>query len=129
MKPTAMALCGFRFSGQSSTIFCGASALGGGGDAEDAGLDAARAETAPVRLGKAQDERVFGGIVRLEGLAKAAEDFFVFVLVFLGEDDESGGGESVLADCSGGCVVCRLRFWVRLWRRCGDWPRVVVLMP
>ena len=49
-----------------------------------------------MRLGQAQDERVFGGIVRLEGLAKAAEDFFVFVLVFLGKDDESGGGEAVL---------------------------------
>ena len=49
-----------------------------------------------MRLGQAQDERVFGRIVRLEGLAKAAEDRFVFVLVFLGQDDESGGSESVL---------------------------------
>ena len=71
-------------------------ALSGGGDVEDAGLDATRAEAAPVRLSQAQDERVFGGIVRLEGLAKAAEDFFVLVLVFLGEDDESGGSEAVL---------------------------------
>ena len=30
-----------------------ASALGGGGDVEDAGLDATRAEAAPVRLGQA----------------------------------------------------------------------------
>ena len=39
-------------------------------------------------LGEAHDERVFGRIVRLEGLAEAAEDFLVFMLVFLGEDYE-----------------------------------------
>ena len=49
-----------------------------------------------MRLGEAQDERVFGRVVRLEGLAEAAEDFFVFMLVFLGEDYERGRGEAVL---------------------------------
>jgi hypothetical protein len=34
--------------------------------------------------------------LRLEGLVKAAEDRFVLVLVFLGEDYESGGSESML---------------------------------
>ena len=42
-------------------------------------------------LSETQHERVFGGVVRVEGLAEAAEDFFVFVLVFFGEDDEGGG--------------------------------------
>ena len=70
--------------------------LVGGGDVEDAGLDATRPEATPVGLGQAQDERVFGGVVRLEGVAKAAEDFFVFMLVFLGEDYERCGGEAVL---------------------------------
>ena len=76
--------------------FAGASALSGGGDVEDAGLDATRTEAAPVRMGQAQDERVFGGIVRLEGLAKAVEDCFIFMLVFLGKDYERGGSEAVL---------------------------------
>ncbi|HYI96111.1 MAG TPA: hypothetical protein VEX68_21385 [Bryobacteraceae bacterium] len=75
--------------------FSGASALGGGGDVEDAGLDATRTEAAPVRVGQAQDERVFGRIVRMEGLAKAAEDCFVFVLGFLGKDYERGRSEAV----------------------------------
>ncbi len=47
-------------------------------------------------LGEAQDERVFGRVVRLEGLAEAAEDFLVFMLVFLGEDYERCRGEAVL---------------------------------
>jgi hypothetical protein len=34
--------------------------------------------------------------VRREGFAKAAEDFFVFMLVFFGEDYERCGGEAVL---------------------------------
>jgi hypothetical protein len=47
-------------------------ALRGGADVEDAGFDATRAEAAPMRLGEAQDERVFDGIARLKGVAKAA---------------------------------------------------------
>ena len=61
-------------------------ALVGGSDLEDAGFDAAGSEAAPVRLGQAEYERVFGRVVGLEGFAKAAEDFVVLVLVFLGED-------------------------------------------
>jgi hypothetical protein len=34
--------------------------------------------------------------VRLEGLAKTSEDFFVFTFVFLGEDYERCRGEAVL---------------------------------
>jgi hypothetical protein len=34
--------------------------------------------------------------VRLIGLAEAAEDGFVFVVVFLGQDHEGGGAESML---------------------------------
>jgi hypothetical protein len=49
-----------------------------------------------MRLSQAQDERVLGHIMRLEGLAKAAEDFFVLVLMLLGKDYERGGGEAVL---------------------------------
>ena len=48
-----------------------------------------------MRLGEAYDERFFGGIVRLERLAEAEKDGFVFVLVFLGEDYERGGTESM----------------------------------
>ncbi|HYI96736.1 MAG TPA: hypothetical protein VEX68_24560 [Bryobacteraceae bacterium] len=62
----------------------GVGALGGSGDVEDAGLNATRTETAPVRLGKTQDERVFGCAVRLKGFAKAAQDLFVFMLMFFG---------------------------------------------
>jgi hypothetical protein len=49
-----------------------------------------------MSLSEAQDERVFGGVVRLKGFAETAENFFVFVLVFLGEYDESRSAESVL---------------------------------
>ena len=41
-------------------------------------------------VSQAQYKRVFSGVLRAEGYAKAAEDFFVFVPVLLGEDDESG---------------------------------------
>ena len=73
-----------------------ATALDAGGDVENPGFDTARAETAPVCLSQAQNERFFAGVMRLEGLAEAAEDFFVLVLVFLGEDDECGRSEAVL---------------------------------
>ena len=63
-------------------------ALRGGADVEDACLNATGAEAAPMRLSEAQDERVFDGIARLKGLAKAAEDLCVFNLVFLGQDHE-----------------------------------------
>ncbi len=69
--------------------------LSGRGDVKHAGLDETRAEAAPVRLCEAYDERFFGGILGLEGLAEAAEDCFVFLLVFLREDYECGGRESV----------------------------------
>jgi len=72
------------------------STLVGGGDVEDGGLDAPGPEAAPVGVGQAQDERVFGRVVRLEGLAKTAEDFFVFMFVFLGEDYERCRSEAVL---------------------------------
>ena len=76
--------------------FPGESALGGSGDVEYAGLHATRTETAPVGLGQTQDERVFGGAVRLKGLAKTVQDFFVFMLVFLGQDHECCGGQAML---------------------------------
>ena len=47
-------------------------------------------------VSQAHDERVLGGIVRLEGLAKAAEDFVVFMLVLVGKDYERGGGKAML---------------------------------
>ena len=47
-------------------------------------------------VSQAQDKRVLGCIERLEGLAKAAEDFVVLMLVFAGKDYERGGGEAVL---------------------------------
>ena len=72
------------------------STLCGSGDVEDAGLDATGTETAPVGLGQAQDERVFGCAVRLKGFAKAAQDLFVFMLVFLGQDHECCGGQAML---------------------------------
>ena len=71
------------------------SALCGCGDVEYAGLDATGTETAPVGLGQAQDERFFGCIVRLKGFAKAAQDLFVFMLVFLGQDHECCGGQAM----------------------------------
>jgi hypothetical protein len=74
----------------------GAGALGGGGDVEDAGFYATGSEAAPVRLGQAEYESFFGRIVRLEGFAKAAENFVVLVPVLVGEDYECGGGEAVL---------------------------------
>ena len=74
----------------------GESTFVGGGDVEDAGLDTTRTEAAPVRLCKAQDERVFRCVVRLEGVAKAAENLFVFMLMFFGQDYERGGGQTVL---------------------------------
>lgn len=49
-----------------------------------------------MRVGQAQDERVFGCIIWLEGFPKAAEDCFVLVLVFLAQDYKSRGGETVL---------------------------------
>ena len=49
-----------------------------------------------MRVRQAQDERVFGRIMRLEGLAKAAEDLFVFMLALLGEDYERCGRQAVL---------------------------------
>ena len=69
--------------------------LSGSGDVEDAGLDATATETAPVGLGQAQDERVFGCAVRLKGFAKAAQDLFVFMLVFLGQDHECCGRQAM----------------------------------
>ena len=60
-----------------------------------------------MRLGQAQDERVFGCIVRLEGLAKTAEDVFVLVLVFLGQDDECGGGEAMLEGIQAAALFAR----------------------
>jgi hypothetical protein len=47
-----------------------------------------------VSLGEPDYERVHGGVARLGGVAESAEDFFVFVLVFLGNDDERGRGEA-----------------------------------
>jgi hypothetical protein len=41
-------------------------------------------------LSQTEYECVFGGVLRVEGFAEAAEDFFVFLLVLLGEDDEGG---------------------------------------
>jgi hypothetical protein len=67
-----------------------------GGDAQDGGLNAAGAEASPVCVSQAQDQRVFRGIVRLEGFAKAAEDFLVLMLVLLGQYDKGGGREPVL---------------------------------
>ncbi len=72
------------------------SAFCGSGDVEYAGLDATGTESAPVGLGQAQDERFFGCAVRLEGFAKAAQDLFVFMLVFLGQDHERCGGQAML---------------------------------
>ena len=78
MKLTAMALCGFKCAGQSSTISSPRGAAPGRrSDVEYAGLDATGAEAAPMRLGQTQDERVFGCIVRLKGLAKPTENRFV----------------------------------------------------
>jgi hypothetical protein len=74
----------------------GASALCGSGDVEYAGLDATGTETAPVGLGQAQDERVFGCAVRLKGFAKSEQDLFVFMLVFLGQDHECCGSQAML---------------------------------
>ena len=74
----------------------GESTLCGCGDVEYAGLHATGTETAPVGLGQTQDERVFGCAVRLKGFAKAAQDLFVFMLVFLGQDYECCGGQAVL---------------------------------
>jgi hypothetical protein len=68
--------------------------LGGGTDVEDSGLDATRAEAAPVRVREAQDERVLGGILRVEGVAKTAKAFFVFVVVFLGQDHDGRGAQA-----------------------------------
>jgi hypothetical protein len=48
-----------------------------------------------VRLSQAQYQCIFGHIVRLEGLAKAAEDLFVLLRVFLGQDYESRGAETM----------------------------------
>ncbi len=62
----------------------GASALGGGGDGEDAGFNAPRAEASPVRLRQSQDKGLFGGVLRLEGVAEALEEFLVFVLALFG---------------------------------------------
>ncbi len=72
------------------------SALGGSGDVEDAGLDATGTESAPVGLGQTQDERFFGCALRLKGVAKATQDFFVFMLVLLGQDHECCGGKAML---------------------------------
>jgi hypothetical protein len=74
----------------------GESTFAGGSEVEDAGFDTTRSEATPVGLGEAQDERVFDGVVRLEGVAEASENFLVFVFVFLGEDYERCGGEAVL---------------------------------
>ena len=59
----------------------GANTLDRSGDVENARFDATRAQTAPVRLSQAQDERLFRRIVRLKGLAEAADNGFVFVVV------------------------------------------------
>ena len=76
-----------KLSGESALCICG--------DVEYAGLDATGTETAPVGLGQAQDERVFGCVLRLKGFAKATQDLIVFVLVFFGKDHERGGGQAV----------------------------------
>ena len=73
----------------------GERALGGSSDVEYAGLNATGTEAAPVGLGQAQDKRVFGCAVRLKGFAKAAQDLFVFVQVFLGQDHERCGGQAM----------------------------------
>jgi hypothetical protein len=57
-----------------------------------------------VGVRQTQDERFFGGVLRLEGLGEAAENCFVLVLVFLREDYESGGTETVL-DAVGAAAV------------------------
>jgi hypothetical protein len=72
----------------------GAVALGRCGDSQDSGLDTTRAEAAPMRMRQAQDEGIFGGIARLEGVTKAAEDFFVLTAVFFREDCDGDGCES-----------------------------------
>lgn len=43
-----------------------------------------------------EDKRVLSGIGRVEGFAEAAEDLFVFVGMFLGEDHQRSGGKTVL---------------------------------
>jgi hypothetical protein len=70
-------------------------AVNGGGGIEHAGFDAPCAEAAPVRLSQTQYQRVFNGALGLEGVAKALEDFFVFVRVLFGKDDDGGGSEPV----------------------------------
>ena len=71
------------------------SALGGSGDIEDTRFYATGTESAPMGLGQAQDERFFGGAVRLKGFAKAAQDLIVFLLVFLGQDYERCGSQAM----------------------------------
>ena len=95
MKPTPMALCRFKCSGQFSTSRV-ARPRSVAAVFEHAGLDTTRAEAAPVRLGEAKTSASSSGIVRLERLAKATENLFVFLLVFFGKDHESGGSEAVL---------------------------------
>jgi hypothetical protein len=79
-------------------------ALGRSGDVEDASFDATGTEATPVGVRQTQDERFFGGVLRLERVGKAAENCFILVLLFLGEDDESGGTETVL-DAVGAATV------------------------
>ncbi|HEX6435995.1 MAG TPA: hypothetical protein VF182_02610 [Candidatus Binatia bacterium] len=69
-----------------------AAALDIGGGVEDFRLEATRAQAAPVSVGKPQDESVFGGVAWLERVAEAPENAGILVLVFFGEDDESGRG-------------------------------------
>jgi hypothetical protein len=92
----------------------GPAALRGCGGVEHAGLHTTRTEAAPVRLSQAQYQGVFDRIVRLEGLAKASEDFFVLVRILLGEDDESGRGEAMLAAVQAAAFFAGFGFWAAL---------------
>ena len=48
-----------------------------------------------MRLSETQDERVFGWILRVEGIPEAAEHFLIFVLIFLGHDHKRSHSEAV----------------------------------
>jgi hypothetical protein len=63
--------------------------LHSGRNAQHASLYATRTQAPPVSLRQAQYKCIFDGIMRLQGVAKAAENPFVFIRVFLGQDHEN----------------------------------------